>query len=92
MIDRKHLTKLWEIKQKMRGCLYKERVESKVKVYLWVNNEVANWFGVPLTPFVEVWTDERDGNGLRLYERVDLRELVEHDRLEFQDVTVRRES
>lgn len=88
---RGYKTKLWEIRQQTKDCLYKERVESKVKAYRWVHDEVANWlYGVPLTPFVEVWVDERDGNGWQLYEKVNLEELAQLERLESQDVFVQR--
>lgn len=88
---RGYKAKLWEIRQQTRGYLYKVRVESKVKAYRWVHDEVANWLcGMPPTPFVEVWVDERDGSGWRLYERVNLEELAQLERLESQDVIVRR--
>jgi hypothetical protein len=78
--------KLWKIRQKTKGCTYECRPESKVKAYRWVRNELANWLcGAVPTPFVEVWVDDRDGNGWRLYERVNLSELAELEKLEWEN-------
>lgn len=85
--------KLWKIKQKTNGGPYECRPESKVKVYRWIQNEVANWLcGAVPTPWVEVWVDERRGQGWQLYERVNLEELAALDRAthERTDNDVRR--
>lgn len=76
---------LWKVIHRRKGGQWVERPESKAKVYRYIEAEVANWLcGALPDPYVEVWVDERDGHGWRLYERINLDELAQTDRAEHE--------
>jgi hypothetical protein len=53
-----------------------ERPESQAAAYRYVRAQAANWQCDALrSPLLNVYVDERDGQGWQLYERIDLREL-----------------
>lgn len=55
----------------------KRRHESKASAYRQVENDVRNWLaGALRSQHLGVYVDERDGQGWRVYERIDLAELA----------------
>ena len=52
----------------------KRRFESQRGTYRWVRNEaVPNWLaGALRSQYLTVWVDERDGQGWKRYEDIDL--------------------
>jgi hypothetical protein len=58
------------------------RHESKAEAYRYVRNDLTNWLvGALRSQFITVYVDERDGRGYQVYERIDLEQLAELDRL-----------
>lgn len=51
----------------------RKRFESKAAAYRWVRHQVTN-LHMLRSPVVNVYVDERDGQGWQLYEQIDLRE------------------
>lgn len=71
--------KLWSVRFPYvpGGC--RDRPESKASAYRYVRNHAANWdCGALRSPILNVEVDERDGQGWRLYERIDLRTYGEN--------------
>jgi hypothetical protein len=69
--------KLWSAMYPQIPERCRTRFESKAKAYRWVQNERANWdcHGKLGASRINIYVDERDGQGWQLYEDLDLSEL-----------------
>lgn len=56
------------------------RFDSKALTYRTIRRMAVNWRAGGLrSPLMNVYVDERDGQGWQLYERIDLRELPDRE-------------
>lgn len=72
--------KLWKTlaDANAKNLALEARPETKAAAYRWVQCQAGRFQdGFLKDPHVTVYVDERDGQGWQIYERIDLREIVE---------------
>ncbi len=69
------LRKLWSTTQGPEASsvaeLKRRRHESRSRAYGYVDNDAGNYACGSRYSFTDVWVNERDGHGWRLYERIE---------------------
>lgn len=71
------LANLWKVIVCRNGCTWTERPHTRKATYEYVQTLIDDWLNGHLrSPLAHIYVDVRDGDGMKLYETINLQEMA----------------